>query len=176
MLTIRQTTDVLEYAARFEQAMHRVLTHNKNMGEVFFVQKFLHGLKYSISNVIALHKPRTVDAALSLAIMQEEILEASSRRVQPRSRDYIRPMGKSTSMHHSGNSTSLGVLGASPATEKAQADVPPMQKLDDKIAALRAARRSNGLCMKCGEIYSPQHRCPKQVPLHVLEELWELCA
>lgn len=72
MLTIRQTTDVLEYAARFEQAMHRVQTHNKNMGEVFFVQKFLDGLKYSISNVIALHKPRTVDAALSLAIMQKK--------------------------------------------------------------------------------------------------------
>jgi hypothetical protein len=29
--------------------------------------------------------------------------------------------------------------------------------------------------MKCGELYNPQHCCPKQVPLHVLEELWELC-
>lgn len=25
--------------------------------------------------------------------------------------------------------------------------------------------------MKCGEPYSPQHRCPRQVPLHVLEEV-----
>jgi hypothetical protein len=67
-------------------------------------------------------------------------------------------------------------LGASPNTEKAEADSPLKPKLDDKIAALRATRRSKGLCMKCGEIYNPQHRCPKQVPLHVLEELWELCA
>lgn len=58
LLTIRQTGDVLENAGRFEQAKHRVLVHNKDMGEVFFVQKFLDGLKYNISNVITLHKPR----------------------------------------------------------------------------------------------------------------------
>lgn len=28
--------------------------------------------------------------------------------------------------------------------------------------------------MKCGEPYSPQHQCPKQIPLHVLEELLEV--
>jgi hypothetical protein len=38
LLTIRQTSDVLEYSARFEQAKHRVLVHKKDMGEVFFVQ------------------------------------------------------------------------------------------------------------------------------------------
>jgi hypothetical protein len=84
LLTIRQTSDVLEYASRFEQAKHRVLVHNKDMGEVFFVQKFLDGLKYNISNTISLHKPRTVDVALSLALMQEEILEASQKRQFPR--------------------------------------------------------------------------------------------
>jgi hypothetical protein len=41
ILSIRQTGDVLEYASRFEQAKHRVLVHNKVMGEVFFVQKIL---------------------------------------------------------------------------------------------------------------------------------------
>lgn len=28
--------------------------------------------------------------------------------------------------------------------------------------------------MKCGEPYSPQHKCPKLVPLHVMEEVLEL--
>jgi hypothetical protein len=40
MLSVRQTTDVLEYADRFEQARHRVLVHNKEIDEVFFVQMF----------------------------------------------------------------------------------------------------------------------------------------
>ena len=48
------------------------------------------------------------------------------------------------------------------------------QPWDDKLVALRKARRSIGLCMKCGEPYSPQHRCPKQIQLHVLEELLEI--
>lgn len=69
MLNIKQTSDVLEYAARFEQAKHRVLVHNRDLDDTFFVQKFLDGLKYNISNAIALHRPRTVDAALSLALM-----------------------------------------------------------------------------------------------------------
>jgi hypothetical protein len=53
LLAIKQTSDVLDYSARFEQAKHRVLVHNRNMGEVFFVQKFLDGLKFPISNAIA---------------------------------------------------------------------------------------------------------------------------
>lgn len=28
--------------------------------------------------------------------------------------------------------------------------------------------------MKCGEQYSPQHRCPKQIPLHVMEEVLDV--
>jgi hypothetical protein len=91
LLTIRQTSDVLESAARFEQAKHRVLVHNRDMGEVLFVQKFIDGLRYNISSAIVLHKPRTVDAALSLTLMQDEILETSSRRYQPRSgREFTR--------------------------------------------------------------------------------------
>jgi hypothetical protein len=69
LLAIKQSSDVLEYANRFEQAKHKVLLHNRNLDEVFLVQKFLDGLKYSISSAIMLHKPRTVDAALSLALM-----------------------------------------------------------------------------------------------------------
>ena len=53
-----------------------MLVHNPNIDDVFFVQKFLHGLNYSISNAITLHKLRTVDGALSLALMQEDLLEA----------------------------------------------------------------------------------------------------
>jgi hypothetical protein len=46
MLSIKQTSDVLEYANRFEKARHRVLVHNSEIDEVFFVQKFIDGLNY----------------------------------------------------------------------------------------------------------------------------------
>lgn len=87
LLAIRQTSDVSEYVVRFDNAKHRVLLHNRELDDVFFVQKFIDGLNYNISNAIVLHKPRTVDAALSLALMQEELLEATNRRYSARPRE-----------------------------------------------------------------------------------------
>jgi hypothetical protein len=117
LLSIRQTSDVLEYSNRFEQAKHKVLLHNKNLDEVFLVQKFLDGLKYNISSAITPHKPRTVDAALSLALMQEDLLETSAKRYLNRSSSY-----SSRPTNHTKNS---GVLEAPPND----------QKLGDKIEA-----------------------------------------
>jgi hypothetical protein len=169
VLSIRQTEDVLEYAGRFETAKHRVLVHNKAIGEVFFVQKFLDGLRYNIRSAIALHKPRTVDAALSLALMQEEIVEASSRRFTPRARDSR--LNFKSAYTPSEATTPVSGAGNTPAT----ADKPNSKpRWDEKLAALRAARKAKGLCMKCGDQYSPQHRCPKQIPIHVLEEVLDL--
>ena len=34
-------------------------------------------------------------------------------------------------------------------------------------------RRKNGLCYKCGEKWGHNHKCPQQVSLHVIEELWD---
>jgi hypothetical protein len=49
--------------------MHKVMLHHQGHDQVLFVQKFIDGLKSEISNAIMLHKPRTIDAAMSLAIM-----------------------------------------------------------------------------------------------------------
>src|SRR6185437_16511717 len=94
---------------RFEQAKHRVLVHNPSIDDVFFVQKFLDGLRYNISNAITLHKPRTVDAVLSLALMQEELLEASNKRYHTKStRDGVKFRSRPST------SSAAGVLGATP--------------------------------------------------------------
>lgn len=42
---------------------------------------------------------------------------------------------------------------------------------DDKLVSLKSFRRRNGLCFKCGEKWSPAHKCPPHVSLHVLEEI-----
>lgn len=99
--------------------------------------------------------------------MQEEILEAASKRYSSKAREQ-RYAARSNSVQPS--SPGPGILGTSPNSDKAA--VKP--KGDDKWAALRAARRAKGLCMKCGEPYSPQHRCPRHVPLHIMEEVLEI--
>ncbi|CAN6297623.1 unnamed protein product [Urochloa humidicola] len=161
LLAVKQTADVLEYATRFEQAKHRVLVHNKNLDEVFLVQKFLGGLKFSISNAIVLHKPRTIDAALSLALMQEDVLESIRKFNSRGTKDFSKFTSKPTPPTPQLGSTA-------PLEFKPAAEIRP--KWDNKLSALQAQRRAQGLCMKCGEKWNKQHRCPKQIPLHVLEE------
>jgi hypothetical protein len=42
---------------------------------------------------------------------------------------------------------------------------------EDKLTALKNFRRKNGLCFKCGNKWSKDHKCPPQIALHVIEEL-----
>lgn len=44
---------------------------------------------------------------------------------------------------------------------------------EDKVTSLKQFRRKNGLYFKCGSKWAPNHTCPKKVPIHVLEELWD---
>lgn len=130
LLAIRQTKTDAEYAERFEQAKHKVLVHNPNIDDVFFVQKFLDRLRYNISNVITL-----LDGALSLALMQEDLLEASSKRYHSRS-----PQEAGKFSPRSLPTSSPGVLGSTP-TEQTPASTPSATqkpKWEDKLTTLRA--------------------------------------
>jgi len=51
--------------------------------------------------------------------------------------------------------------------------VRPKAVADDKVNALKSYRRAKGLCFKCGEKWSPQHKCPSTVSLHAMEQLWQ---
>jgi len=42
------------------------------------------------------------------------------------------------------------------------------------MAALMVYRKAKGLCYKCGERWSPSHKCSTAVPLHLVEEMWAL--
>ena len=47
--------------------------------------------------------------------------------------------------------------------------------LNEKWSALLAYRKTNGLCYSCGEKWlGCSHKCPTQVPIHVLQELMEM--
>jgi len=46
--------------------------------------------------------------------------------------------------------------------------------LDKKLADLKAYQHARGLCDHCGEKWNRDHKCAKQVGLHVLDELYAL--
>jgi hypothetical protein len=157
-------SNVLEYAERFEQAKHGVLVHNRDIGEVFFVQKFIDGIKHNISRVITLHKPRTVHVSLSLTLMQEQLLEESTQRFSTRVREYNKSVVKSSSAYNPVVKQMSAVLRSNPGADKGQVEKQNQQaKVEGKWETLKAKREASGLCMECGKQYNPQHRCPKQV-------------
>jgi hypothetical protein len=124
LLQIKQTSEVQEYYDRFQSAMHKVLVHNKSLDDVFFVSKFLQGLNPEIQSSIILHKPRTVDAALSLALMQASVLESQPKPFFKKSgQDFNRSQSKQPA------NTQPGILG-NPPNEDAK------PKWDDKLATL----------------------------------------
>jgi len=168
ILQCRQTEDVTSYHTTFNESMHKVLMHNEALDDIFFATKFVEGLKPQIRNALMLHKPRTVDAALSLALMQEEMLEHNQKRYSVRNaRHYT---GGGVNPERPSSSADKGVLGAAPTEEKSSAKPQGASKFD----SLRAQRKARGECFKCGAKYGPNHKCPKHVPLHILEELLEV--
>lgn len=65
---------VAEYHEEFEKLAHTILLYNPPYDDTFFVTRFVAGLKENVWSVIALHRPKDVQEASSLALMQVEEL------------------------------------------------------------------------------------------------------
>jgi hypothetical protein len=147
LLAIKQTSDVTKYHARFVDAMHKVMLHHQGHDHVLFVQKFIDGLKPKISNAIMLHKPRTVDVAMSLA-MEEKVLETSQRRYSPRpAKEY-------------------------PRFNKYDRDGTKIATPADKGLGGTAVVLNE--CFKCGAKWGLGHKCAQNIPLHLMEEVLDI--
>ena len=116
--------------------MHKVLIHNDALDDVFFATKFVEGLKPHIRNALVLHKPRTVDAALSLALMQEELLDNNLKRYSYRAAR--NSVNLSSDIEKPSSSHDKGLLGSTPAAAKP----PPQQQGNSKFDSLRAQRKA----------------------------------
>ncbi|CAM0872822.1 unnamed protein product [Alopecurus aequalis] len=79
---LRQEGTVAEYRDRFEELMCHVMSYNHGMGMIFQVTMFIMGLQEEISGVLRLHRPKSVDDAAELALLQEEVLENAKQRAQ----------------------------------------------------------------------------------------------
>ena len=176
---LQQSGSVTEYAEKFTQLMHNLVAHHESWEPSYFITHFIDGLQKDIRAAVVLHRPKTLDTAVDLACLQEEVLEAMRREDRREDR------------RHSAPATFRGVprtalpLPPPPAAAPTKSALPMEgrsadhraleaahpQPTEDKIAALRAYRRARGLCFTCGEHWGRDHRCGPTVQLHVVEEL-----
>ncbi|XP_048528005.1 uncharacterized protein LOC125507475 [Triticum urartu] len=174
---LRQTGTVTKYAEQFTQLMHNLLAHHSSWDPAFFVTQFMDGLQRDIRVAVVLHQPQTLDTAVDLACLQEEVVEALRR--DERRHPALPPSSQG------GRAIPRMALPLPPppsaiarqggtASESRPPETTRTPPNDDKLATLRAYRRAKGLCFTCGERWSREHRCAPTVQLHIVEELIEM--
>lgn len=158
--SLRQTSSVTEYHARFEELAHSILLYNPTYDDTFLVVHFLSGHKDEIRAPIALHRSKDVDTASALALLQEEEIE-SQRRSSCSTAD-SKESGKPSSK--------VFIAGDKNKTSYKKNDKAPT---NEKWLALKEFRRENNMCFTCGEKWGKGHQCPTQVFINVIQEMME---
>ncbi|XP_066365248.1 uncharacterized protein [Miscanthus floridulus] len=155
--TVERRERISDWTTLCNLAAHNLLLYNPNYDEMYFVTCFLAGLKEDIRSGIVLHWPPDVDTANALALLQETELGRSKGRVH--GKNEFRGSFK----------TNVEKMKFGDGDKPKQQ--PVLTETEDKLTALKNFRRKNGLCFKCGNKWSKDHKCPPQVALHVIEEL-----
>ncbi|XP_066166261.1 uncharacterized protein [Oryza sativa Japonica Group] len=172
---LKQSGSVNEYYERFDDLWSQLLVYDPTLSTVSCVHRFTEGLRSDIKNAVLMHFPQDLETALALAILQEELGEAGGSLV---SKD-----GKKLGDH------AARIKGAYPlplpppkfvhagkGDDKRAAEVPKVASSSDKLVALKAYRRAQGLCYVCAEKWSPTHKCSGPVQLHAVQELFSVLA
>jgi ribosomal protein L32 len=150
---------VSEYQSQFDELARGILLYNSGFDDTFFITKFLGGLKEEIRSTILLHRPKDVDTASALALIQEEELDSCRHKLS------VKSTSAPNFRAHQVVEKQKGI-----ETDKLKAKV-VKGDTEDKLATLKLYRRKNRLCFKCGEKWGPGNKCHVQVSIHVLEEL-----
>ena len=173
MFHIKQLTSVAEYIERFSRLVDQLAAYEAKSDQLYYTTRFVDGLKSDIRSAVVIQRPPDLDTACVLALLQEEVLDRNKSCDFPRADYSARSSAKvplplplpPLSDKNLPQSASDGLRVPDPCRSRVS---------DDKLSALRAYRRAKGLCVKCAEKWSRDHKCPEVVQLHVIQELYDL--
>lgn len=134
---LKQSGSVAAYFESFQELPHHILLYNNPYDDVYFVTRFMGGLKEEIHSPIVLHRPKNLEEAYSLALIQEEELAGQKLKGSRWDQKYAKSV------------TSSNKFRGNPKKD----DFRPMDSkpLEDKWNTVKAYRKANGLCFTCGE-------------------------
>jgi hypothetical protein len=171
---IHQMGPVCEYIEQFAQLVDQLETYTSITDPMYYTLRFIDGLKDDIKSIVLVQRPKDLDTAFVLASLQEEVGDPHRRR------DYRK---LEYGFHSKQSSKGLLPLPAPPLRDR-QPVQPPVDDsraveaaragaFDSKAAALRSYHRAMGLCYRCSEKWSRDHKCAPIVQLHVVQEVWD---
>lgn len=151
-----------------------MMAYDPSLKPVYFVTKFVEGLKHEIKSAMLLQRPGDLDATCTLAFLQEEALEGDKPKESKR---------VDTTSYQKGSHKGAMPLPLPPTTrggppvlsqDRRSADQVAQSKEAERLAALKSYRRSKVLCFVCGEKWSKDHKCASSIQLHVVQELMDV--
>jgi len=159
---------VSEYIEQFVALVDQLKAYAKHPDPLYYTQRFIDGLKDEIKVVILVKRPCTLDTACVLAQLQEEAVAASKR-------PFRRVDSGPTARPPWPGALPLPAPPPKPATGdvKRLTDT-PHSAAAEKFQALRALRRVRGLCIRCGDKWSHDHKCSESVQLHLVQEILDM--
>ncbi|CAD6268438.1 unnamed protein product [Miscanthus lutarioriparius] len=161
LFQIRQTSPVSEYIEKFIGLVDELKAYAKHPDPLYYVQRFIDGLRDEIKAVLMVHKPATLDTACVLTELQEEALGLTKR-------PYRRFDQASNSKPGWGPPLAL----PPPPPQAPSAVWRPVN-----VAATTTDHKMQALCARThiiGRQVEPDHRCSETVQLHLVQELWDI--
>ncbi|KAF5775135.1 putative nucleotidyltransferase, Ribonuclease H [Helianthus annuus] len=142
---LHQTSTVADYRNRFEEISNRTVL----LPRTFLVSCFISGLRGDIKQSVVVHNPQTLDDAAELAQKHEQriLLEKGLGRVSLGSSKGLLPTPKTP--------PTVG----SPVTPAQLKAISPNVGFRRLSPAEIATKRSQGLCFRCDERYTWDHKC-----------------
>ncbi|XP_066341079.1 uncharacterized protein [Miscanthus floridulus] len=173
LFQIRQTQSVQEYIDQFVAIVDDLSAYGGTIDPLYFAMRFVDGLKDYIRAAVALHHPQNLDTACLLAKLQEEVADPAKKRDYRHGEQLVGP-----------RPFAPRALPLPPPPPRPALPVPELNRpiadggrgptAEERWTTLRAARRAQGFCMRCGSRWARDHQCPPQVQLHVVQELLDV--
>jgi hypothetical protein len=168
LFQIKQTSNVADYVERFTKLVDQLKAYSSTTDPLFYTMRFIDGLRPELKAIILVARPQSLDAAISLALVQEEV-STPPTACTPYKGDWSSV--KFTPKMALPLPPSPPLCNDKPAVAIAVSETPAATSLDAKLSAVKAYRRAMGLCYKCGEKWSKDHKCSPQIQLHLVLEL-----
>jgi hypothetical protein len=171
-LNIKQTGSVVEYIDNFAALMDQLAAYDSHTDPLYFTMRFIDGLREDLRAPMLIQRPSSLDTAYVLAQLQDEVSIGGRRKEFKRTEFQHRP--STTSGWPLPPPPKLDKPGIPIAEDHRQLESARGRSVEDRLSALRAYRRAQGLCQHCAEKWSKGHRCSDKVQLNALQEVLDL--
>jgi hypothetical protein len=136
---------------------------------LFFTTKFIDDLRQDIKYLITVQRPKDLDTACCLALLQEENNTPQVKHYKPQ-----KVAGTFCSVVKGAYplpKPPVNAKNGGPSDDKTKTLATKGVSVKDKLAALSTYRMAKGLCRKCGEKRHKGHKCADSIQLNALQEI-----